>query len=232
MKYHRILKFSLITSMVLVLTIFFLYRAPKWPFEQGGLLCLASEIAIGFFLGMLYWLDRGGNTALLYEKTIKQGLWIGLLWTVEIAMNNVIQPGLPLRDILDDIFWGILALLIFIIAFRDALKSNKVASAISSAFWTGLCSGAIACLTALILIVFGMPLITSDPLNIAEWNGQRHLAGTAMQVYFAYQTLAGAVMHLVILGVILGLLIGLIGGLLARISNYVNKLLRNKIAVH
>ena len=32
---------------------------------------------------------------------------LGGLWTAEIAMNNVLQPSLPLRDYLEDTFWAI-----------------------------------------------------------------------------------------------------------------------------
>jgi hypothetical protein len=63
-----------------------------------------------------------------------------------------------------------------------------------------------------------MKLILLDPLNIKEWSDVKMTIKTpGMDVYFAYQTLAGAIMHLFILGALLGLLLGAIGGILGRI---------------
>jgi hypothetical protein len=45
-----------------------------------------------------------------------------------------------------------------------------------------------------------------------------------MVVYFAYQTLAGAVLHLVVLGIIMGLLLGGVGGVLGRALRIVVKI--------
>ena len=44
-----------------------------------------------------------------------------------------------------------------------------------------------------------------------------------MNVYFAYQTFAGGIMHLVILGAIMGLLLGIIGGFTGRTLHYFKK---------
>ena len=38
-----------------------------------------------------------------------------------------------------------------------------------------------------------------------------------MASYFAYQTFAGAIMHLIILGIIMGLLLGILGGLTGKL---------------
>lgn len=38
-----------------------------------------------------------------------------------------------------------------------------------------------------------------------------------MDVYFAYQTFAGGIMHLFILGAVMGLLLGFIGGFAGRV---------------
>lgn len=44
-----------------------------------------------------------------------------------------------------------------------------------------------------------MPLILSDPLNIKEWSDVKATTHfPSMSVYFAYQSFAGAIMHLVI----------------------------------
>jgi len=54
-------------------------------------------------------------------------------------------------------------------------------------------------------------------LNIKEWSDMKAaLHSPGMDVYFAYQTFAGAVGHLFILGLILGMIIGSLGGLLGK----------------
>ncbi|MEI7661681.1 MAG: hypothetical protein WCK34_05780 [Bacteroidota bacterium] len=146
------------------------------------------------------------------------------MWTVEIGINNILRPGLPLRDIVDNVFWASIALFILMTAIYYTRKTGKISQGIISGFWSGLSSGAVACLTALILIVFGMNLILADPLNIREWSDVK--ANTdfpGMAVYFAFQTLAGAIMHLVILGAVMGLILGLIGGLTGKALNMVIK---------
>ena len=86
-----------------------------------------------------------------------------------------------------------------------------------SGLWTGFASGCLACLTALIFIVFGMNRLLSDPLNIAEWTAVAAKSGTPnMSVYFAYQTLAGAILHLIVLGIVMELILELPGGALGK----------------
>jgi len=70
---------------------------------------------------------------------------------------------------------------------------------------------------ALSMIVFGMRWITQDPLNIAEWavRGAQSEA-PSMAAYFAFETYAGAFLHLIVLGLMMGLLLGLIGGLVGK----------------
>lgn len=97
------------------------------------------------------------------------------------------------------------------------LLKQKIVVGIKAGFWNGLASGAVACITALILIVFGMPLILSDSLNIKDWSDVKNTTHfPSMSAYFAYQSFAEAIMHLVILDTIMGLLLGFIGGLLGK----------------
>ena len=44
-----------------------------------------------------------------------------------------------------------------------------------------------------------------------------------MKVYFAYQTFAGTLMHLIILGTIMGLILGLLGGIIGKSMSYLKK---------
>lgn len=117
-----------------------------------------------------------------------------------------------------------IALLILISATRDAFQTNKYLAAVKSGFWTGTASGAVACLTALMIIVFGMKYLLTDPLNLKEWADiKAKVNSPGMDVYFAYQTLAGGIMHLFILGAIMGLLLGSIGGLIGKTLNLTKK---------
>ncbi|GHO55090.1 hypothetical protein KSB_35650 [Ktedonobacter robiniae] len=157
------------------------------------------------------------------------GLGAGLFWTAEISMNNILMFGLPLRDILDDLFWAVIALIILGASLQWTYKTNDIHIGMNVGFWSGLSSGAIACLTGLIFVVFGMPLLLHDPLNLAEWSARGATSGAPnMAVYFAYQTLAGALGHLVVLGAMMGLVLGLLGGALGKVGYVLRKKLRAK----
>lgn len=153
----------------------------------------------------------------IQNKNVTLGLYLGLLWTIEICINNIIRLEHSLRDNVDNAFFLIIAVLIFLTAARDTYKTKRLINGIMAGFWSGLASGAVACLTALLLIVFGMKFILLDPLNIKEWSNIRLTANSpSMAVYFAYETLAGAIMHLFILGAVLGLILGTIAGILGK----------------
>jgi hypothetical protein len=212
-KANTFLRIILILSAILVLLIFFVYRTNHWPagIEAAG--CLISFILLSATTTLL-WVMRNNFIDRLQERSVSFGLYLGLLWVIEISINTFVQPGLPYRDRLDDAFFFIIALLTLSIIIRDAYQSNKFLSGLKSGLWIGFASGAIACLAALLLIVFGMKYLLSDPLNIKEWSDSKMTADTPnMAVYFAYQTLAGAIMHIYILGVISGLVLGSLGGL-------------------
>ena len=173
---------------------------------------------------LIHWLLKDKIINVSQERNVALGIGIGFLWTIEICINNLIQPGLPLRDNIDDIFWVIIALLILIIAIRETYLTNRLQSGLKSGFWNGISSGAIACLTALIFIVFGMKYLLIDPINLKEWSGLNiNEKSAGPDVYFAYQTFAGAIMHLVILGVIMGLFLGTIGGLIGKTLQILKK---------
>jgi hypothetical protein len=212
-----ILRAILIACAILVIIIYFKYHGTSWPAGTEAMGCLISLIILASTLIML-WIFENKLHSYLHLRNIKLGLYIGLLWTIEIGINNILHPGLPLRDIIDNIFWGIIAFLIFIISFRDTYYDKTFSAGIKAGWWSGLASGAIACFTAMSLIVFGMSLIISDPLNIIEWSDVKNsVTDSGMSVYFAYQTLAGAIMHLVILGAIMGLILGTLGAALGKL---------------
>lgn len=210
-------------NIILVISIYFLYRPYSWPTGLESLGCLLSLILLAVTVFLLWFLkDRFTNN--LQKRNVELGLCIGLLWTIEIGINNIIRPGLPLRDNIDDVFLAIIALIILIIAIRGAFQTNKFLCGVKSGFWCGLASGAIACFTALILIVFGMKYLLLDPINIKEWTDIKASNNSpGMDVYFTYQTFAGANMHLFILGAMLGLFLGFIGGIAGKTLRILKK---------
>jgi hypothetical protein len=141
------------------------------------------------------------------------GLGVGLLWAIEIGINNFLAPPLPGRDIIDNLFWGAIAILLFAGSLIAAWQARRWRSGVSFGFWSGLASGAVACGMALAMVVFGMRFLLHDPLNVAEW-GARSVSEPApsMAAYFAYQTLAGALLHLIGLGALMGAALGALGG--------------------
>lgn len=195
-----------------------MYRSIGWPFGREGLEAL---IAFGiFFVCTCFYssyLHKQTRTPPFQERVVKLGLLTGLLWTIEISVNNILRPGLPNRDIYDDLFWAAVALIIFFASTYYGFITKKITNGIQAGFWSGFASGAVAGVTALLFIVFGMSQILQDPLNISEWSLRGATSGTPnIAVYFAYQTLAGAVLHLILLGIIMGLLLGVIGGVLGK----------------
>ena len=177
---------------------------------------LAAGLVLAVHLLVLLWIwPRGSQSQLAHVRQI--GLWtglgLGLLWAAEISYNNVLAPPLPGRDIVDDVFWGLIALGLLILAAWMAYRHGW-ASGVWAGTWGGFGSGLLACLVAQGMVVFGMALITHDPLNVQEWTAIASSSGApSMAAYFAFETLAGALLHLIVLGTLMGLLLGGVGGL-------------------
>ena len=153
----------------------------------------------------------------LVGRALMVGLGLGILWIIEISINNFLAPPLPARDVIDDAFWAVIAIGILALAVVDTCRTKRFRAGIEAGVWSGLASGATACAMALTLIVFAMPLLLRDPLNVAEWAGRGpDVAAPTMAAYFAFETMAGALGHLVLLGVIMGGLLGIVGGLLGK----------------
>ncbi len=224
MKSVVVSQYLLIVSAVLVVVMYLLYPAWQWSLKMEAGACLISLI----ILIVLILLVKKFKNELSdkSKRNLNAGLYFGLLWTIEISMNNIIQPRLPLRDYLDNIFWGIIAVLILCVSCKDAFGTQKIIAGIKAGFFSGFGSGIVACLTALVLICFGMKLLLKDPVNIAEWASMKGKTNYPdMASYFAYQTFAGAIMHLIILGIIMGVLLGVIGGLVGKLVSPKTKLI-------
>lgn len=221
---NGILRIAIIISITLVILIYFIYRPILWPFGTEAAGCLISILMLTAMLFLL-WRFKEKLTNSLQKRNVAIGLCIGLLWTIEISINNFIRPDVPLRDNIDNIFWTVIAILIYVNAVREAFRTNSFTDGLKSGFWSGISSGTVACLTALALVVFGMKYILLDPLNLKEWEDVKNAASSKeMSVYFAYQTFTGAIMHLFILGAFMGLTLGVIAGLTGNILIIIKKL--------
>lgn len=222
---RKIIFLCLLLAFGLSILIYFRYRGFGWPLGTQGIEALgASSILLVTSIGYLF-LEKKQNWSLLSDKSARFGLIIGLLWTLEIAMNNILIPPLPARDIYDDLFWAVIALLIFILSLYNTYKKKSVMCGIQAGLGSGFASGLVACLTALTFIVFGMQYILNDPLNMIEWSQRGGVSNVpTMATYFAYQTLAGAMLHLIVLGILMGLLLGILGGLAGNALYIIKKL--------
>jgi hypothetical protein len=216
--------------ILLILSVFNAILAATTAFNYAYSPLFAVGAGIGFFIllaaaGFL-WLyarrTRRAESSLPVPQAIILGIFLGLLWVVEIGINNLIAPPLPARDIIDDSFWAVIGISILVAAGVWAYRSDRVWTGIVAGVWSGSVSGLFACGVALGMIVLGMNFITQDPLNVAEWaaRGPDNTAPT-MAAYFAFETLAGAFLHLTVLGPIMGVLLGGVGGIAGKVAKAV-----------
>jgi hypothetical protein len=209
--------------LIVTITCMALVLAAAWTYNYSPLTTAESWVGLVLLLGTAaLWrawgrrADRFGHLAWI-PSAIRLGWILGLLWVVEIGINNYVAPPLPLRDIIDNAFWAVIALGILAAAIRFGFRTDRIAAGIAVGAWSGLVSGLLACLMALQVIVFGMQFLTHDPLNVAEWAERGSGSGApTMAAYFAYQTLAGAFLHLTVLGVGMGGLLGVVGGIIGK----------------
>ena len=151
---------------------------------------------------------------------VRIGVLTGLMWVIEISFNNFVDPSISTgraRFYVDNGFWAAIALAILISSLATAFKARNITDALRVGLWSGYISGVISCLMALSLVLFGMRFLLRDPINISEYATRASGAPPAgMASYFAYETMAGALGHLFVLGVIMGLLLGTLGGIIGR----------------
>jgi hypothetical protein len=189
----------------------------QYSYETSSIIETASGFFLFFVIAGSLWLFR--NKISRHLNSINGigiacfGIVLGLLWVIEIGINNFMTPPFPARDLIDNIFWAVIALLILILSAILAYRNNSFVRGLEAGLWSGFVSGLLACCMGLLLIVFGMRFILKDPLNISEWAAQGASShALSMAAYFAFETLAGAVGHLLILGIGMGSLLGALGG--------------------
>ena len=219
-----VLWISLIASgaLVAVITIRYSYDILTLTYSGIGVFILLCACAA------LWWLTRRQTQpgqASLIEHAIQIGMVLGLLWIIEISINNFIAPPLPARDTIDNLFWAVITLATIALATRQTIQTGSFSDAVTIGAWSGFTSGALSCGMALVVIIFAMPFITRDPLNVAEWAARgTDISAPNMAAYFAYETLAGAFLHLVLLGIIFGIILGLLGGAIGKSFGWVLKM--------
>ena len=187
-----------------------LYTAGSWA---GALILLGLA-------GVLWW-ARKREISETVLAAVYLGSAAGLLWVIEIGINNVFTPPVAQRDPLDNIFWAVIAIMILVYSGLRTFQSERMRAGLLTGTVSGTISGLLACWAGLFLIVFGMPLLLRDPANIQEWSARAdYLPSASMAEYFAYETLLGAFMHLGLLGTVMGFLLGVLGGLGGRVIRW------------
>jgi hypothetical protein len=211
-----------LTSAVLVPLVGWKYCYDNLTIGAGAVgftLLLVVAGCLSFFAVRRQQQDKSALT----DRAVYLGILLGFLWVIEISINNFVAPPMPARDIIDNVFWAVIALAILSHAVFCGYKTGRIGAVLAAGVWSGSVSGLIACCMALSTIVFFMRFITHDPLNIAEWAGRgAKTRAPTMAAYFAFETFAGAFLHLIVLGILMGMLLGLLGGALG----YSAKLLR------
>jgi len=130
-KSNNILRIILVLCVFLIVAVWAMYKPFAWPFGKEAAFCLLSVVLISTLVVILC-TKKIVKISERQEKNVVLGLSFGLLWTIEISMNNFIRPGLPLRDILDNIFWAVIALAILIAAVNESYHSDKFVDGLKS----------------------------------------------------------------------------------------------------
>ncbi len=221
---NRLARFGLPSGCVIAaaLVVATLVRYPgntRTDVEYLGL----GTVAIAIFLGLGIWaaLRAVKSTTRPDGAAARRlggigGVVLGLLWVIEISFNNFVSPAIATpaaRGIVDNGIWALIAVSMVVLAAASALRTRRFMAGVRAGFWSGLVSGLIACLMGLLLVVFWLQFVLRDPFSVQEW-AERHAESGApnMATYFAYETMGGALLHLVVLGIIMGTLMGAIGG--------------------
>jgi hypothetical protein len=178
--------------------------------------------------GLAAWVARRGTrtaqvaAAVALRQGALTGLVGGVLWVFEIGFNNFLPSTVSTdqaRFVVDNSVWAIVALLMAGVATVNAFRARQMLAGIRAAFWSGLVSGLAACLMGLLLVVVWMNFLRRDPSMIQEYADRGPASGAPdFATYLAYETLTGALLHLLLTGIIQGALLGVVGGALGRLG--------------
>jgi hypothetical protein len=208
-------------TVALVLVVATLLAYPGTPATAGRYLAYGG-IALGLLLAVAGGILRGSTRFLrqadgfTFPWGAGVGAVLGLAWVVEISFNNFVPPeiSVPGRGWVDNGIWAAISLATVVLGAWGARRTGRITTGVWLGVWSGLASGLIACLMGLLLIVAAMPFLLRDPYNVAEWAARGPASGAPdLPTYLAYETLAGALGHLVALGIVAGALLGGLGGL-------------------
>jgi hypothetical protein len=204
-----------------------------WKYSYNTLSAAASGVGFIILLAAARFLrayearmSQHKNSALV-NSAMRLGMLLGLFWIVEISINNFVAPPASVRDLIDNVFWALIALSIFVFAISCAYRMARITTGIEVGIWSGFVGGSLACCMALSVIVFGMRFVTHDPLNIAEWAvRETNSHAPTMAAYFAFETFAGAFLRLIVLGIAMGGLLGIVGGTIGKGARLAGRLIR------
>jgi hypothetical protein len=192
--------------------------------EMASQYLAEGTIALLILAGLIAWLLRWGIRASETDVTgaarrgMIAGSIMGIFWVFEIAFNNLVPRNIATesaRFVVQNGIWALIALGMLAIGVAPARRLGRVTAGAVAGFWSGLVSGLIACVMGLVVVVFWLDQVLSDPFSIQEWAERGPASGAPdMATYFAYQTMGGDILHLLVLGVAMGALLGLIGGLI------------------
>lgn len=210
---------ALLAAAVLVNAVPILYplRGPMW-LRLLGLTYMSGVILFVLVVVVAKWGLRPITRDVAWDLRlgIRAGIALGAMWLLEIAVNNFVQPEARSRDTFDNIVWATISLVTVAIATLRAIRARSWIHGVCTGVWAGFISGLFACLMALLVATVWNDWLTRDPLMIAEYLARGTASGAPdIATYAAYETLAGAMLHLVGLGIIGGALLGALGGGLA-----------------
>jgi len=183
------------------------YTPSGWAGQIPGL-CVWLAMAM---VAPGFWLWRQSSLE-AWPQSRRVGRWIGILWCLEIVFNNGPWHSLnvwAIRAWVDNGVWLTTTLLVVYHAVERRRAGARRVDTVKAAATASLLGGVYAALTALAFIHGGLQWVIADPISQAEWSTV-HVSFPLLRAddYFAYETLAGAIGHVLFLGLFAGTLIG------------------------
>ena len=128
MKTTKITSYSLLIALSISGALLVCFVAMRYSHDASTMI----ESGLGFLLLVtiagLLWLYRNRlsqhtdspnkNCLILF------GVFLGMLWNIEISINNFIAPPLPGRDIIDNVYWAIIAASILIVSIINTYQKK------------------------------------------------------------------------------------------------------------